>query len=73
MPLKWCLFNRKTSFNGQCCLLIDFSDVYFSLTARFRTVGPQTPVISQTEGCAGTGGVYAKKPGKTQTGRESVK
>ncbi|WP_414453895.1 hypothetical protein, partial [Enterobacter roggenkampii] len=30
-------------------------------------------VISQTEGCAGTGGVYAKKPGKTQTGRESVK
>lgn len=34
MPLKWCLFNRKTAFNGQRCLLIDFSDVHFLLTVR---------------------------------------
>lgn len=43
MPLKWCFFNRKMVFNGQRCLLIDFSDVHYSLTVRFRTVGPQTP------------------------------
>ena len=35
-------FNRKMAFNGPYCLLIDFSDVHFSLTVRFRTVGPQT-------------------------------
>lgn len=43
MPLKWYLFNRKMVFNGQSCLVIDFSDVYFLRIIRFRTVGPHTP------------------------------
>ncbi|EDU9994736.1 hypothetical protein AH117_004646 [Salmonella enterica subsp. enterica] len=38
------------AFNGRSCLLIDFSDVHFSLSVRFRTVGPQTPYTAAAEG-----------------------
>jgi len=55
-PLKRRIFNRQMAFVGHCCLQIDFSDRWLSLTVRFRTVGPQTPGTSAA--VAGVGDIF---------------